>query len=98
MQEEPPPADLLICKEVLQHLPNAGVHRALSLPRPLPPRAPRQRPLSVRTANPAGSNGLARSVRRQNLEMRAGERSPRYTSTGAALQPERPAGAHVLEP
>jgi SAM-dependent methyltransferase len=30
IQEEPPPADLLICKEVLQHLPNAGVHRALS--------------------------------------------------------------------
>ena len=31
MTEEPPPADLLICKEVLQHLPNAAVHRALSL-------------------------------------------------------------------
>ena len=38
-------ADLLICKEVLQHLPNAGVHLALSLSRPLPPRAPGQRPL-----------------------------------------------------
>jgi hypothetical protein len=30
LQDEPPPGDLLICKEVLQHLPNWAVHRALS--------------------------------------------------------------------
>ena len=94
IQEEPPPADLLICKEVLQHLPSAGVHRASPSSAATASRS--WSTTSVRrTANPAGSK--ASHGHRAELGDRDGELSTAAPDR-RAVQPERPAGAQVLEP